>query len=407
MVNKISKRRNKSKKSINGGKPILRNNSEIRNSSQTTIRRVFENIQNVTLVSDPLSSFYGYFFKIDFTPTQLYLDINTSTGPRPSNCLGYKIAIITNPGDIRFEWPGGGGAQKGTNSIDEFRNEITTQYTVFSNSCSAGANSLTPGIVHTHILSNDQTIAHLNRLLRKSGARGTPANTCLTKLITVFTRENRWRLGGIFMELVRDCNTIYDKIKEDRTNLQRKMYLNNLMRWALLRSAMVSGWFHADFHHGNALYSAREGFFRLYNAAGNYKNINESVQLIDWGRSFDDFALSDQFRNFFTEIRNYIRTYPNFYNEQNETMPYFQQLKIRIQDLFNQWIQRGLARGFRLQRLSWVSNINGEERINAFQILYCEQCYLLNRLKLHQTPNLLDNAIIAPDVGIVNSILRI
>ena len=88
-------------------------------------------------------------------------------------------------------------------------------------------------------------------------------------------------------------------------------------------------------------------------------------------------------------------------------MPYFQQLKIRIQDLFNQWIQRGLARGFRLQRLSWVSNINGEERINAFQILYCEQCYLLNRLKLHQTPNLLDNAIIAPDVGIVNSILRI
>ena len=396
MVNKISKKRNskKSKKNMLGGKPILRNIAERHNSTSTTIYHIFQRITNIELFN-PENSLSGYFFKIDFQPTDRYLNINTEIQDTRVNSIGYKLNVISTQ---MFDYDNN-STHKRTCVIADFHQEVVAQYSVFSNSYRMGANNLTPSIVHTHILDNNESIRHLTAL---NSYVQQEAAGYISYLIDMLRVNNTLRIAGIFMELFEEARPIASRIHD--AGQIGKIYCHNLMRWALLRSAMVSGYLHADFHKDNMLYNGRFGFFRDNNG-GNDTNYPETIQLIDWGRCFQNIEISDEIKQLFRDIRNYFRHNPNFMT-QLDNIQHYRDINARIIDIFRRWIALGVYRGFGLshETYAWVLSTSGEDALNSQLITQFEKRYVLNRLRVQANPNLFANTIPAPDRGILNSI---
>jgi hypothetical protein len=408
MVNKNSKSRrsNKKKKNSVGGKPILRNVSQQALNSMQSITNLFNNIQNINLQSDPARSLYGFFFKVNLNPSEdIYRNINTVIQDRRVNNFGYKITIISNPGNQEYKlWQDEYiSPMKGTSSISEFKNEVKVQYAVFSNSYRLGANNLTPSVIHSHILNNANAIAHLRALLPHT-IPDPPRNTnkVINNVITCLQRNPTWRLGGIFMELFDDPRNIFEVMNESTP--ARRNELADMMRWALLKSALVSGYLHADYHLGNCLYARSGGFFSDLNQQNQQViPVSEKIQLIDWGRSFQDLRIAQDVRTLFNEMVGFARSTPNFPTLPDND-PRYAQFNARINNIFIDWSRpRHDVHRFdlRTSQYTWVYS----EPINSKTILMYEMRHRINRLVVHeQQPGLFANTILAPDQQIVNSI---
>ena len=427
MIHKNSKKRKhikKVKKSI-GGKPLLRNSSQDGITSSQTIHNVLQNIDSIRLLSDPILSLYGFFFKIDLIqPTNLYVNVEVlPNANRLVSSLGYKIILIAPGGDRQY-YLHQRLDHKNTTTPREFINEVRVQYSVFTNSYKEGANNLTPGIVYAHILDNAQAITHLTNLrTHVSTAPKTyiavdnaniniSDNDFLTYLIQVLSTNPTWRIGGVFMELFTNSKTVRTRINEiildNPSDVNNRIYdLENFMRWALLRSAVVSGYLHADYHKDNFLWSNNTGFFSqiLYRAPpldNDLQESNLSIQIIDWGRHFENAGLLTQITTLFANISNFLSANPVREIEAIASIdPIWTPFTTLITQIFTAWPNSSNGR-YNLTGVpyTWLLSTG----FSAKAIICLEKRYRLNFTRVNSNPEIYLNTILAPDRQIVNSL---
>ena len=420
MKNRISKKNSrKSKKSLKkiiGGKPLFRNRNQANNTTLQTLSTtlglqpgaggVFNatNVRGLALVTD--ASLYGYFYRIDLRGNTSIVNINVSnslTG-NPVNTyvehLGLKICLITDREQ--------GYLGKSTTTVADFRGEAQNQYNIFTASVRNGANALTPGIIHAEIIANIHAISALNNFLSMTQRTGNDPRTVntFTTLIQVLRQNPTWRMGWLLMEFVPNSIVMSSAITQSGQNDLRKLCLRNWHRWALLRTAHASGIFHRDFHQSNALYSEARasGFHHDMDANGRLVPLDQSIQIIDWGRTFTNPQLFADIRQLFTDMRAYISNVNNAnqftqnittsrqYAQGNQTIVNLNQ---RILNIFTRWLALG---NVNYPQYTWVISAVIHSQIDSHLIMYYEARYLRNRIAI--TPTTFASVIQAPDAGI-------
>jgi hypothetical protein len=417
MTKKVSrKNRNKiAKKSLklHGGKPLFRNITEVNNTSNQSLRTAFGFnggpgfITSITLIGGP--SFYNFFYLFNFNNINNSLtNINLDNNPVYSNAnnLVLKMCLISND-EIMY-------GNQSTKILVDFRNECQIQYNIFTSSCLPGANSLTPGIVHAEILNNNVSINTLQnfRNITAGNNNDLAAINTFNLLINTLQANNTWRLAIVYMDFVPNSINIQLAILQINNNFQQ-LCLRNMYRWALLRCAHVSGIFHSDFHLGNGLYSQMNapGFFHDQLPNGQLVPVNESIQIIDWSRTFNDQPLSNAVRQLFNDMRLHIQNAANanqftqnFNNSNNigRGHPNYPILNAQIHNIFTNWLNLG---NINLLPYQWVISNLPDEQIDSHMIMYYENRYLLGRRLVNA--NTYNTVIRPPDQNIMNTLLNL
>jgi hypothetical protein len=395
-----NKRNKNTKKSLKllGGKPLFRAINQTGLTTEVTLRTalginyapgggyIAANVTNFAIIST--ETLYGYVFRINLRNNTALVNINVDNNPVNSyvNELGLKICVLANH-EILYDTPIG---QKCTTTLDDFRGECHAQYEIFSASCLQGANSLTPGIVHAEITNNNASInylIHYQNITQRAGNHPDTINT-FNILIQVLRQNPRWRLGFVYMDFVPRTMAIGRAIRESVSNRLRQLCLINMNRWALLRCAHVSGIFHRDFHLGNALYSQypSPGFFHDVAPNGQLVPVNESIQIIDWGRTCRDQNLWDSVRQLFGQMRGHILDERNANqftqdfvrsNQIGRAHPNVALFNRRITEIFTRWLIIGQC-----PHLRWVVSGAANEVIDSHIIMYYEKRYISGRTRV-------------------------
>jgi hypothetical protein len=426
---KIKNKKNSKSLQLNGGKPLFRSINEMNNPTSITIQHAFGlqpgtqglfNAQNITgLTLIPTISYYGYFVKINLINNNSLININIANNPVHTavNELGFKMCLVANQ-EIQYPCL---GRVKGTTTVGDFRTECISQYDIFAASCrpgpNNGANSLTPGIVHAAILDRQNSLITLQWLQTTANRMAIVDQRLvqlLTQLLQIVSSHNTWRLGLVFMEFIRDSMCMDDAIMQvlppPVDNNNRKLCLTNMHRWALMRTAHVSGIFHRDFHQGNALYSERNwpGFFHDQNANGLIR-VNSVIQIIDWGRTFNNQTLFQTVRQLFHDMRLYIQDPINANqfttdfitsNQIGRVNPNVLAFNQRIHNIFIQWRILGFC-----NHINWVISVAPYEQIDSHVIMYYENRYILGRSLVNA--NTYVSVVHAPDAGIRHTLTNL
>jgi hypothetical protein len=425
-MTRIISRNNKNKftkKSLKllGGKPLFRNINQTGLTTDVTLRSalginnalgggfIAANVTNFAIIST--TTLYGYVFRINLRNNTALVNINVDNNPVNSyiNELGLKICVIAN-NEIPYDTPIG---QKCTTTLNDFRGECQAQYEIFTASSLQGANSLTPGIVHAEITSNNTSInylVHYHNITQRAGNDPDTINT-FNILLQVLRQNPRWRLGFVFMDFIPNTRAIGHAITLSAGNNLRQLCLRNMNRWALLRCAHVSTIFHRDFHLGNALYSETNapGFFHDRRSNGQIVPVNSVIQIIDWGRSFTNHNLFTRVRQLFIDMRAHIENAANanqftrdFVTSHQHGMlhPNFAVFNDRIYNIFRDWLAIGQC-----QHLNWVISLFAHEQIDSHIIMYYENRYILGRTLVNA--NTFATVIPSPDAHIVATLAAI
>lgn len=322
------------------------------------------------------SSFYGYFYRFEMSKEQrAYATVNVDKSPSTFfvQHLGVKMVLISMESEQYWKYK-----HKQTTTAAEFRKEALMQYKVFKDTSLKGANALTPGVLSARIMSNEDALGYLAQY---TGVLDENTWTSLYDLIKELRYDRSLKLGNITMDLIPGARTIRSEI--DATGNQiRQDALTNWHRWSLLRTASASEVFHQDFHQQNALYSEEDGFHRDVDARGLYQPLNESIQIIDWGRTFQDAHLLQEVRNVMVEMGAYVTDpkyaswfTPDFVQSKQSADPtVVANFNHRIHRIFLKWLNLGNMTG----PWYYLFVIN-RPFIDSHTIMYFEARYRRNR----------------------------
>jgi hypothetical protein len=364
-----------------GGKVLFRHKSQLDQPTSDAVQ--LDKISAVQIVSK--ISLYGYFYKLTLDEQRSIASINVDDTPVTSFVteLGLKMVMISGrQGAWAFDEEK--QTYKATSTAEEFRMEAQHQQMAFRATCMKGANALTPGIVHADILPNEVALKFLrSRCFARMDA--STSQTC-ENLKSALTQNPSFRMGLLFMDFIGESKQIADVLHVKKDHVFQSNLLN-WYRWALLRIASTTGIFHNDFHWGNALYSTEaSGFHHDIDEKGGLVPVKGSIQIIDWGRTFENAALRKKVRQLMVEMDAYNdETHPDWfvpnftyakekYIRQSKMDPKTASFNKRISEIFTEWLQLGGCSAY--DQYSWV--IRSPE-IDSHTMMFYGVRYLRNR----------------------------
>jgi hypothetical protein len=401
------------KSKIIGGKPLFRHIDKTDTSAKQTLIEtlglsrqidqtyILSNVRELQLIAN--NALYSNFYCLTIENNRNIININIDNNPvyTPVNKLGLKICLISPEREMFYL-----NEEKKTVTVASFHQECLYQYNVFSLTYKDGANSLTPGIIYTEIQNNKNSIITIHNYLIAAQIQGDPETIeSLNILLQVLTENPNWGMGSVFMEYVPNSITMQVAFDESNGLILRQLCLRNMHRWALLRIAHKTNLLHRDFHTENALYSQvrSPGFF--HNMDGT--PIDESIQIIDWGRTMQNPRLTSDIYNLFMDLRKYIITHPALFThdiiESNTLSKSSQSIELfnsRITDIFNRWLH--IANFTTIPAYNWVVDTSPNQIIDAHLIMYYEFQYLIGRKMVNR--NTYATIVEAPDRQILSNI---
>ena len=378
-----------------GGKATFRHRNQLGNDTHATAKFFSAHITRIYVVSN--SSFYGTFYRLDYTGQTAIATVNIANNPSTYfvQQLGCKMVLIS-PHEEK-PWVSL-DRQKHTTTAADFRTEALVQYKVFKETSLKGANALTPGIVHAEIFDRRHAFSCLEHS-KTFGDKDVVAT--MDAFRNALTRDPSLKLGVIWMDFIPASQTIGSEIAAS-TNQMRKDALANWHRWALLRTAVTSGIFHQDLHQFNALCNDEFGFIRDVDVQGRDVSVNGSIQLIDWGRAFQDADL-------FSDVKNLWKLYigyaadaryaewftADFLDSKRKAITaaasVLSKCDAQIAQIFTDWLTKGRMNG--PAYYMWVIQT---PRIDSHTIMYFEARYLRNRRLV--SPRTFSDVIVSDDM---------
>lgn len=270
------RRKSRVSKRHRGGMPVFRNRGRIGETATDTWRTVTP-ASTFTVISE--YSLYSFFLRMDLPPgADQYIDL-TAANLRPVTSLGLKIVLITDD-EIPYMYR---ASRKSTTTVADFRTECTMQQHIFE---SMPAHSLVPGILYSRIRNHAEAIDFITAI---RNGNGMPQLTidCMTTITEILQANHHFRLGYVAMEIIQNPQNMREYIAA--ADPAHQLWATNMVRWALLKIATVTGIIHADFHLGNMIYgtSPHSMFFHDEAPGGHRQAIHGYIQIIDWGRSVD------------------------------------------------------------------------------------------------------------------------
>jgi hypothetical protein len=378
-----------------GGKATFRHRNQLGEDTRTSWLFFSAHITRIYVVSN--SSSYGAFYRLDYSGQTAIATVNIANSPSTSfvQQLGCKMVLIS-PHEER-PWVSL-DRQKRTTTAADFRTEALVQYKVFKETSVKGANALTPGIVHAEIFDRRHAFSCLERS-KTFGDKDVVAT--MDAFLSALTRDPSLKLGVIWMDFFPASQTIHSVI-EASTNQMRKDALANWHRWALLRTAATSGIFHQDFHQINALCNDEFGFHRDVDVQGRDVSAIGSIQLIDWGRAFQDADLFNEVKNLWKLYIGYAADAryaewftADFLDSKRKAVTaaasVLSKCDAQIAQIFTDWLTKGRMNGHAYYM--WVIQT---PRIDSHTIMYFEARYLRNRKLV--SPRTFSDVIVSDDM---------
>lgn len=406
------------KSKIIGGKPLFRHIDKRDTSAKQTLIEtlglsrqidgtyILSNVQDLQLIAN--SALYSNFYCLTIENNRNIININIDNNPvyTPVNKLGLKLSLISPDREMYYL-----DEQKKTVTVESFHQECQNQYSVFSLTYKDGANSLTPGIIYTEIRSNENSILTLHNYLTAAQIHGDLETIESLNILLQVLRENPiWRMASVFMEYVPNSITMQVAFDQSSGLILRQLCLRNMHRWALLRIAHKTKLLHRDFHTENALYSRVKsaGFFHDMDGVP----IDESIQIIDWGRTMQNPRLTNDITSLIIDLRKYINRHPEQFTsdimESNRLSKSSQSIQLfnrRITDIFNRWLH--IANFTTIPVYNWVVSTLPNQIIDAHLVMYYEFRYLIGRRMVNE--NTYATVVEAPDnqiLGNINNLIR-
>lgn len=167
-----------------------------------------------------------------------------------------------------------------TSDPSDFQNEINIQTDIYLKTIEY-LQPLCPGIVYANILDTSLGVILLNQFEEKHQEE----LDLIIDMINVLKSNKNISLGVIGMQFVNNSKTLHQSIIK-ATNLQDKIMLRNISRYALLELAIKTGYNHNDFHIGNIMIEDNDKYFYQVDERDAYVDgLKQRAVIIDFGRA--------------------------------------------------------------------------------------------------------------------------